>query len=484
MRPTTFRGRLATRITALCLVVLAVAGTLIYFGVRRTLHQGLDQSLIAIARSELASEFDEPGVGLHVHPEAVSALAGTAKIARITDAAGTVRAATPNLAAGPPLADDDAARARALAGTPAFANLRRGTLGYRGVYYPLRWEGAPFAALVALPTEPIERSLRALAGGLALALAVAGVTAAFASVRLARRLTAPLERIAEAARAVPERGLSARIPTVSPDAELAAVTAVLNQMLDALERAVHVEQQATAAQRRFVSDAAHELRSPLTNVRGTIEVTLRRPRAAAEYEETLRVAGREIERLCRLADDLLTLSRAEAGGLAHHPAPCDAVAIVDQALHAWSERAAARHVRLARAAPPTLPIVADADRLRQVIDNLIDNGLRYAPPETDLAVTVAAANGTAAITVADRGPGLTADQQAHVFDRFYRVDDSRARSSGGSGLGLAIAKAIVDAHHGTIAIDSTPGAGCAFVVRLPRTPSDHAAPSEPAGQKS
>src|SRR5512139_518185 len=115
MRPTTFRGRLARRLTALCLVVLASAGALIYLGVHRTLHNGLDQTLVAIARSEIASEFDEPGVGLHVHPEAPSRLAGYEKLARITDAAGTVRAATPNLGVGPALSDDEPARATALA---------------------------------------------------------------------------------------------------------------------------------------------------------------------------------------------------------------------------------------------------------------------------------------------------------------------------------------------------------------------------------
>ncbi len=479
MAGTTFRTRLATRLAALCLGVLTMAGALIYLEIRHTLHEGLDQTLLAIARTEVASAFDEPGVGVHVHPESPSALAlaggsGYEKFARISDRAGTVLATTPNLASGSALPDDDAARARALGGTIAFADLTRDGGTYRALYYPVAHPDAPLVALVALPTVPVDRALRAVAGGLALALVIAALGAGFVSAHLAHHLTAPLAAIADAARAVPAQGFAARIPTVSTDEELRTVTEVLNDMLDALERAAFAEQRTAAAQRRFVSDAAHELRSPLTNLRGTIEVTLRRPRTDEEYRETLTAASREIDRLCRLADDLLTLSRAAAGRLSHRPAPCDAAAIVADAVAACAGRAAARDVRVecAENTCTQVTVLADADRLRQVLDNLLDNGLRHAPAGSTVSVAVTGENGTARISVADRGPGLTPEQQAHVFERFYRVDDARARSSGGSGLGLAIAKAIVDAHHGTLAVRSTPGAGATFEVTLPRVTRD------------
>jgi len=211
-------------------------------------------------------------------------------------------------------------------------------------------------------------------------------------------------------------------------------------------------------------------RSPI--LRGTIEVALRRPRTDEEYRETLAVASREIDRLCRLADDLLTLSRADVGRLAHRPVPCDATAIVAEAVAACGDRATTHGIRITCSTNAHAPvtIVADADRVRQVLDNLLDNGLRYAPPGSTVSVAVSGGNGAVRISVTDRGPGLTPEQQAHVFERFYRADDARARSSGGSGLGLAIAKAIADAHHGTLTVRSTPGAGATFELTLPRTP--------------
>jgi two-component system OmpR family sensor kinase len=389
-------------------------------------------------------------------------------VSRITDASGRVLAQTSNLASGSPLLDDQSARARALAGELAFADLGRGTAAYRGLYHPHHTpERVPLTLLVALPTAPLERTMRAILAGLGFSLLGAAAAAAWGSVQIARRLTVPLDRIADVARAIRTHGPSARIPVVSADAELQSLTAILNEMLAALEAALTAERQTVEAQKRFVADAAHELRSPLANLRGTIEVTLRRPRSPEEYQESLAIAVAEIERLSRLTNDLLVLSRADAGQLMCRPAPCDAVAIAADAIAASAERATERRIDVDLAAPGCLPIVADADRLRQVVDNLLDNGLRHAPEGTTLTVSAEARNGDLVLAVRDRGPGLTAEQQRRVFDRFFRADESRARGSGGLGLGLSIAKAIVEAHHGTLTVESTPGAGSTFVVTLP-----------------
>ena len=470
LRPTTFRMRLALAMTGLSIAVLLAAGILVYQQTHRALSRALDAELLTIARTEVASGFDEPGVGVHVHDPANGNGNGHGgeKVSRITDAAGRVLARTSSLASGSPLVDDEGARARALAGELSFADLARGTAVYRGVYYPHRTaEGVLLTLLVALPTWPLERTMHAILAGLTLSLLLAAVAAGWGSVRIARRLTVPLERIADVARTIRTHGPSARIPVVSADAELQSLTAILNEMLAALEAALSAERQTTEAQKRFVADAAHELRSPLANVRGTIEVTLRRPRSVEEYQESLGIAAAEIERLSRLTNDLLILSRADAGQLVCRPAPCDVVEIAADAIAASAHRATERHVHVDLAAPARLPIVADADRLRQVVDNLLDNGLRHAPEGTTLTVTAEARNGDVVVAVRDRGLGLTAEQQARIFDRFYRADESRARSSGGLGLGLPIAKAIVEAHRGTLAVESAPGTGCTFVVTLP-----------------
>lgn len=471
LRPTTFRMRLALAMTGLSIAVLLAAGFLVYRQTLYALRRALDAELVTIARTEVASGFDEPGVGAHVHEAANGDGAGSGeKVSRITDAAGRVLARTSGLAAGPPLVDDEGARGRALAGELAFADLRRGTAAYRGVYHPHRTpEGMPLVMLVALPTRPLERTMHAILAGLALSLLLAAAAAAWGSVRIARRLTVPLDRIADVARTIRTHGPSARIPAVSADAELQSLTVILNEMLAALEAALTAERQTAEAQKRFVADAAHELRSPLANLRGTIEVTLRRPRSVEEYQESLAIAAAEIERLSRLTNDLLVLSRADAGQLVCRPAPCDVVEIAADAIAACTHRASARRVHVDLAMPPRLPIVADADRLRQVVDNLLDNGLRHAPEGTTLTVKAEARNGDVVVSVRDRGAGLTAEQQTRIFDRFYRADESRARRSGGLGLGLPIAKAIVEAHHGTLAVQSAPGAGCTFIVTLPAT---------------
>jgi signal transduction histidine kinase len=195
-------------------------------------------------------------------------------------------------------------------------------------------------------------------------------------------------------------------------------------------------------------------------------VTLRRPRSIEEYQESLAIAAAEIERLSRLTNDLLVLSRADAGQLISRPAACDMVEIAANAIAASAHRATERGVHVDLAAPVRLPIVADADRLRQVVDNLLDNAIRHAPGDSTLTVTAEACNGDVVVAVRDQGPGLTPEQQTRVFERFYRTDESRARSSGGLGLGLPIAKAIVEAHQGTLVVRSD-GTGSTFVMTLP-----------------
>ena len=476
LRPATFRGRLALSMTAVAFAVLGVAGVLIYVRVQRALLANLDGALLTIARTEIASAFDEPGKPVHVHeedtPEPITLAVGSGyeKFARITIGTGEVVAATANLATHP-LSDDEDARARAGRGAIAFADLRAGGASFRGVYYPIRT--APkvgTVALVAVPEEPIVRALRAVTGALVVSLAFAAVAAGWLADRVARRLTEPLERIAGAARAIGPADAAASIPDVSSDAELRALTDILNDMLRRLDTALQAERQAAEAQRRFVADASHELRTPLTNLRGTIEVALRHPRSAEDYRETLAVAAREIERLSRLANDLLMLSRADVGRLPYLPAPCDLASIAHEAVGAYDTRAAEQRVTVRLDAPDRLPIVGDAGRLRQVLDNLLDNAVRHAPADSAVVVSAAAQNGSAVLRVHDSGPGLTREEQARVFDRFYRADASRARHSGGVGLGLTIAKAIIEAHGGTLAVESEPGSGCTFEARLPAEP--------------
>ncbi len=468
MRPVhTFRRRLTLMMTSLAAGVLVIAGAAIYVGVRQALLANLDKTLLTIARAEVASAVDEPGGQVHLHEETPSALAlpigsGYEKFAQIKDATLQVRAQTANLTQGPALQTDAEREQRALRGQIVFADIRRDRADYRGVYYPLRDSaGRSLLAVVAIPKRPTDRSLQSLLVVLALALVAGSGAAAWAAARLAGRLTRPLEQIADAAHRIGGANLTGRIPDVSSDVELREVAGVLNAMLARVEAAFQ-------AQRRFVADASHELRSPLANLRGTVEVALRQPRSAVEYRETLGVALEETERLSRLVNDLVMLSRVDANQFSLQLAPCDLGEIAHRAVTAHGARAEQKGVALQDEQVQSIMLLGDAQRLRQVLDNLLDNALRHAPRGSAVVLATEHTRGEVRLSVQDSGPGLSPDDAVHVFDRFYRTDSSRARDSGGLGLGLPIAKAIVEAHHGRIALHSAPGQGCVVSVDLPR----------------
>jgi two-component system, OmpR family, sensor kinase len=220
--------------------------------------------------------------------------------------------------------------------------------------------------------------------------------------------------------------------------------------------------------RRFVADASHELRTPLASIRGLAEFCLQQGEAASREEMTrlMTLIQRESSRMGLLVEDLLLLAQVDEGRPLDRQ-PVDLSSVAAEAVLA--ARAVPRGHSLSLVAPRD-PVVVSADgaRLRQVIDNLVGNALQHTPAGTAVTVAVDSVPGYGQLTVADDGPGLTADQACRVFERFYRTDGARSRASGGAGLGLSIAAALVAAHHGTISVDTAPqGSGATFRVRLP-----------------
>ncbi len=468
-RGTTFRARLSLATGLLCLSVLALAGGGVYWQTWQALRANLDASLLSVARFTVTS-LKVPRSGAPVHdsapdsaPDILLLPSGTGyeKFAQIENSADKIIARTDNLQGAPPLPPHPDLEARARAGHIAYGSLDFRGVPLRAIYYP--FEDARrqrILAVIAISEEPTRRALHTLAEALGLSLLIGAVLAGWGASRIADRLTAPLTRIAEAVRSVSGASLETRIAYVSPDAELREVTDTLNEMLARLEAAF-------AAQTRFAADASHELRSPLSNLRGTVEVALRRPRSAEEYRETLTTALAEVERLSRLSSELMTLSRADTHRLSLAHEPCDLGQIAAQAVTAHSARAAEQNLILALDRTGPLPVLGDADRLRQAVDNLLDNALRYSPEGFPVTLSASRQGQFCALQVCDHGPGLSEEDQARIFDRFYRVDVSRARQSGGLGLGLAITKAIAEAHGGQIEVLSTPGQGAAFTLLLP-----------------
>jgi signal transduction histidine kinase len=307
----------------------------------------------------------------------------------------------------------------------------------------------------------------------ALAGAIAVVVLAIAGLPLVRASLAPLGRIEVTAAAIAGGDLSRRIDQGAPRTEVGRLADALNTMLGQIETAYRARTEGEARalgsedrMRQFAADASHELRTPLTSVRGLAEFGLQQGHAAGTGEllRLMTLIQQESVRMGRLVEDLLLLARFDTEPRLDR---CD----VDLASIAARAVQAARIVHPARSVTllPGDPVIvyADEERLRQVIDNLIGNAMLHTPPQSPVTVSVTGTAGAGQLTVADKGPGMTAEQAARVFERFYRTDDARTRARGGTGLGLAIVASLTAAHDGDITIDTQPGNGTAFRVRLP-----------------
>ncbi|MER5861839.1 HAMP domain-containing sensor histidine kinase [Kitasatospora sp. NPDC002040] len=279
----------------------------------------------------------------------------------------------------------------------------------------------------------------------------------------------PLSRIEQDAELIATGGLSHRISQPPATTEVGRLTAALNSMLSQLETAFAARARSEARMRRFVADASHELRTPLAGIRGFAE--LHRMGALEDVDRAMDRIESEAIRLGTLVEDLLTLARLDE----ERPldlAPMDLRTLAADALHDLTALDPGRPVSLTgpagTGAPQPAPVLGDEARLRQVVTNLVGNAAKHTPPGTPVRIGVGRSGGHCLLEVADSGPGLTPDQSAQVFERFYRVDPSRSRrDGGGAGLGLAIACALTSAHHGTLTVDSSIGVGTVFQLQLP-----------------
>ncbi|TDC82186.1 HAMP domain-containing protein [Micromonospora sp. KC606] len=291
------------------------------------------------------------------------------------------------------------------------------------------------------------------ATGLVAVLAIAG------SLLVSRRVLRPIEALTDASRRLGAGDLTERVPVVGQD-ELAVLARSFNRMADSLQRGEE-------RQRRLVADVAHELRTPLANVRGYLEalkdgvVAPDRALFASLHDEAILQQ--------RIVDDLQDLALAEAGSLVYHRSVVDLAELLETCRTAHQAVADAAGVILLASAAEPVHVEADPDRLRQVLGNLLSNALR-ATAGGSVTLTVTRAGAQAAITVADTGTGITPEHLPYVFDRFWRADAARGRTTGGSGLGLAIVRQIVTDHGGAISVVSELGVGTTFTIQLPLVP--------------
>jgi len=350
---------------------------------------------------------------------------------------------------------------------------------------PTQWRVMPLikgdgsTAFVALPLSGIHETVKVLGRTLAvsaLGIALIGGAVAYLAVQRALR---PLREIEETAADIAGGDLTRRIRPAPPSTEVGSLAVSLNTMLNHIERAFAASEASEARMRRFVSDASHELRTPLATVKGYGELYRMGALTTPEQmDDTMRRIEDSATRMGTLVNDLLALARLDEGRpIRHEPVNLAALAR-DSAgdLHALDPTRPVRVVSLGGSgdAPEELTVIGDEDRLRQVLANLIGNVSQHTPAGTPVEIalgTGAPQEGggadVAVLEVRDHGPGITPEQAAHVFERFYRADSSRNRASGGSGLGMAIVAAIVGAHQGHISVAPTQGGGLTVHVELP-----------------
>ncbi len=278
------------------------------------------------------------------------------------------------------------------------------------------------------------------------------------SLLLSQYIAAPLNTLARAARRYASGDLDARVPVRGP-AQIADLAAEFNRMADGLQESQRQRQ-------AMVADVAHELRTPLTVMRGYLEAL--KDGVTEPDTDTVEIIHTEALQLQRLVDDLQDLAQADAAQLTMHPETLDVRDLLETTAAGFALEAANKGVRLDVHAEPGLPSVqADPRRIGQVVHNFVANALRHTPAEGCIRLSASGVQGAVRVEVADTGTGIPADHLPHLFERFYRVDPSRARETGGSGLGLTIAKRLIEAHGGTIGVTSTLGEGSRFWFTLP-----------------
>ena len=466
MRPLSFKTRLWLGHVAVLAVMLAVAAFGADWALRGVvLGHIIDDAILSLASTEAAALQADPGPSIRVHEIAPSAgppsFVRLDKFVQIIDGAGRVvaRSATLGTARLPTPA---ALLARLRDGETVFGTVTDfGEEPIRMVSLPVDARWARYAIQVAMSLDDAYAVLRFgrwLFVGMSLViLAGIGLTGAL----LARRALRPIDDMVTQARRIGEANLAERLPHPGPRDEIGRLVETLNDMLDRLERSFE-------AQRRFTADASHELRSPLSRLRAELEVTLRRPRPAREYEETLRSCLDEVRRVQELIEELLGLARIDAR---QEPEPAKPIAvseIVEAAVAAVRPEAERRGVTVAVERPPELLVNAAPGAAKVALANILDNAVKFSPTGGQVRIVVTMGREEAVIAVSDTGPGVSPQEVARLFERFYRGKASHLMDVPGFGLGLAISRALVERQGGRISVVARTEKGATFAVHLSR----------------
>lgn len=339
---------------------------------------------------------------------------------------------------------------------------------FRFTLQKIEANGHVYIASTGVPTDDVVETLDQFRTYLLMFAPLLLLVAGGGGYWLSRRALSPVDALVRTAREIGGANLNSRLQKLDTGDELQRLSDTLNEMLNRIESAFLKITQ-------FTADASHELRTPISLIRTEAELALRRSRGEAEYKESLRHILLESERTTALIEQLLALARADSGRESLDIQPVDLRRTLEGVAEGWQPVASVRNLEFAMNLPlDEIFVMGDETALRRLADILIDNAFKYTLAPGRVSLSLETKGNSVVLIVQDSGVGIAAEDQARIFERFYRVDKARSRAQGGAGLGLAIARWIVTLHRGSIRVESSLGNGAIFRVELPRIapPSD------------
>jgi heavy metal sensor kinase len=457
------RFRLTAWYAAILLITLTAFCSTVYFGLDKYLTTDLSTQLSNQANQIAGTwitQFDAKGARYVTHEidEHVSPRI-TGHFLRLTDSDGQVL-----YEAKPPDNNGFGPTPVAKANWPAMAGYHQEPSGNTTLLiYSLPYKiesGESFLIEVGGSYAHVEGALHGLLLIFSAVLPLAMAAAIGGGYFLMKRALSPVNEITRATDSITMRKLSDRLPLPGTGDEIERLSATLNRMIARLDRSF---KQIT----QFTADASHELRTPLTILRGELEVALRGDEDGVNCREILESVLEETEKLSKMVENLMVLSRLDSGELSPDLSEFDLSALCRETVEQMHLLAEDKAITLGCQSTEQVNLRADSLRIRQILINLVDNAIKYTPSGGHIDVRAYNQNGHAVIEVQDTGRGIPVEALPYIFDRFYRVDKARGRETGGSGLGLAIAKSICDLHGGEIDVDSSIGGGTAVRVSIP-----------------
>jgi heavy metal sensor kinase len=465
MNTRSIRFKLTVWYAALLGGIILLFGVSTWFGLARYLNQSLSDSLTKQARQIGENFLMDVGVSgenyvineinEHLAPETND------RFVRVTRSDGTAL----YVSGAPKSGSFDPGHVTAVSGTFSQQFTREahlpgdGDLLIAALPFTAR-DGSRYLIEAGASYEQVEDALRGLLLALTLGLPLTIAAAIAGGYWLTWRALKPVGAITRSAERITSRNLSERLPEMRTGDDLERLSVALNRMIVRLEESfLYVS--------RFTADASHELRTPLTILRGELEAAAGQPQVAPELRETIGSALEETERLSRIVESLMAISRLDAGEARMEREILDLAELAVSTTEQMRLLAEDKNVALRCESEERVSVEGDRARLKQVVVNLVDNAIKYTPADGLVGVKVGASNGRAVLEVNDNGVGIPAEALSHIFERFYRVDKARSRQMGGAGLGLSIIKAIVTAHGGQVRVESVEGKGSRFLVELP-----------------